>query len=229
MFSEIDWVSLTIALLALWIAFADYRRNNYVIVKVMECSCSHPQSINENQQRPFHHFRVLVRNHGIPLYGLSAALKFTDEHGAGTFTLPLRRAGDKEELRNECGRGMIAEFYWKSYQLDDSDLGFLLSLKDVAKQHARLCLYSGGYFARAFRIGGSVERLKALWNKLAFKVNYPLQREVGRDAMGVSIVRRYEVCPRFLDISWTLNNVIEALRRDFRRRTDVRGPDKRTG
>lgn len=160
MFSEIDWVSLIVALLALWITFADYRRNNYVIVRIIECSCSHPHTVHENQERPFHHFRVLVRNHGIPLYGVSAALRFTDENGAGTFTLPLKKAGDKSEVRDEFGRGMIAEFYWKSYQLDDTDLGFLLSLKDSAKQFSRLCLYSGGYFACDFRIGDVMDRLR---------------------------------------------------------------------
>lgn len=229
MFSEIDWVSLTVALLALWITFADYRRNNYVIVRVIECSCSHPQSIHENREQPFHHFRILVRNHGLPLYGLSAALKFTGENGAGTFTLHLKKAGETNGLRDECARGMIAEFYWKSYQLDDTDLGVLLILKDLAKQHARLCLYSGGYFACDFRVGGVMDRLKALWNRFAFKVNSPLKREVGRDVNGVPIVRHYEVAPRFLNRSWALNNFVEALRRDFAKKANVGGPDSRTG
>lgn len=210
---QIDPLSFIVALLALWIAWADYRRNNYVIVNVIECQCSHPMKMDENKGQLFHHFRVLIRNHGLPLYGVMAILSFNDEHG-GSVAIPLKKAGERNGTHDEFARGMVAEFYFKSYELNKASLACLLLLKNMRKQDAHLRLYSSGYFARDIRIGGFVEWTKSIWNVVAYQLNRPFKRTVTKDEAGRPVKKHYNPFRQFVNISWALRNFIEKLSRE---------------
>src|SRR5437660_4987039 len=73
--------SLIVALLALWIAFSNYRRNNFVVLRVRDYGCSYPQSVRENDCQPFCQLRVVIQNLGIPLHNLHMSLCFSSRDG----------------------------------------------------------------------------------------------------------------------------------------------------
>jgi hypothetical protein len=88
---------------------------------------------------------------------------------------------------------MLAEFGFKTYQLDPQSKAMLLMLKDPAKQYACLSLYSQGYIAKRWRLGTWKHAAKSKWNHLAGKVNYKLSRTMARDEDGRPVVKYYNL------------------------------------
>jgi hypothetical protein len=133
----VDWLALTVALVAILYTLRESRRNNSVWLSIEDCVSDGSQSVHENNCQYFHRFTVRIRNNGIPLYGLSAAICFRGADGSGTLTCPIRRkqlAGDRDEF----GKGMIAEFQFKSYEMSRMERAFLTSLESARKQDATL-------------------------------------------------------------------------------------------
>src|SRR5438552_11719246 len=116
---DLSWITapLIIALVALWLAYSNYRRNNFAIIRVRDCACSYTQSIHENRGQPFYHFRLVIQNLGIPLHNLRMSLSFSGKDGAGRLTFPLKASEESALREGEFAKGMITDFSLKSFQL----------------------------------------------------------------------------------------------------------------
>jgi hypothetical protein len=189
MFSSVDW-SLVIALLALIIAIREIRRNNNIIVKIMDCSCGYKQSVRENNAQEFYYFKIIIQNKGVNLYSPKMSLLFRHEKG-GTFTLPLKQENQKKYSVETFAKGMITIFNLKSYEMNKHSMDSLIDLKNARKQDARLCLYSQNYFASSFRIDNWLDIVKQKWNKVAFKLSVNLKK--GENYEGMDIVKKYQL------------------------------------
>ena len=178
--STFVWVTptLIVALLALYIARANYRRNNFPVIRLVECECSYP-SLGVCQ------FWVLIQNLGIPLHNIHLALSFNDASGFGRARMPLnarvRFPAEKPPspvCEGQYAKGMYAEFSFQTDELSKGDQTFLSLLKDPRKQGACLTLYSDGYRAWQCRLDRRSIRFRRLWNRLALKIDCLFTREV---------------------------------------------------
>jgi hypothetical protein len=88
---ELTWLNRTsvIAVLALYVAWSNYRRNNFTVLGFLDCGCGHFLRAGENRDRLYCKFSVLVRNLGIPLHNVHVALTFVPANGAGRLYLPM--------------------------------------------------------------------------------------------------------------------------------------------
>src|SRR5579862_4306884 len=89
---DFSWFNLSfvVSLLAIWIAFSDYRRNNFAIIRVRESSWCFTRSIEENATQPFYYLKIVIQNLGIPLYKPNLTLSFSNKDGAGRVSFPLK-------------------------------------------------------------------------------------------------------------------------------------------
>jgi hypothetical protein len=174
-----DPIAFLTSLFAVWFAWHESRKNNTVLLKIVDVQCTGRQAINENHCQPFMEFRVLIRNQGIALYDPQLALGYTEQSGFGSMTVPLKRRTKRTGEISQFARGMIAEFGFKTYEMDEHDFHMLNALKDVADQKARLTLFSQGFVAKVFHAGRWRDRLAQRWNSLAFRLNSKFDRKVG--------------------------------------------------
>jgi hypothetical protein len=176
-----DPFAFFIAMAALWIAFSEARRNNRVVLKIILAECTGRSSVDENNWEFFQDLRIVIKNLGVPLHNLSLRLSFNEPSHHGLISVPLRRRlfSATREV-DEFRRGMIAEYGFKTYEIRVQDRMLLRALKDPVKQEARLLVYSQGYLAKTFRIGGYSDRLKRKWGAFAHQLNYRFSEEVTR-------------------------------------------------
>ncbi len=205
--------TLIVAVLALWIARSNYRRSNLPVLNIEECSCSHIQGIEENECQLFCYFRVLVRNLGIPLFDVAMTLVFREKNGHGKLTFPLKRKGKTNDRMDQFAKGMIAEFFLKSYELSRHEIGMLSVLENPSMQEATLCLYSDGYLTMKWRLGGYWERCIQKWNRVAFRVNWALRREIGKNEKGLGIIKQPRVLPTLQVKAFHIAQFTDSLRR----------------
>lgn len=209
----VDWLALVVALVALLYTNRESRRNSSVWLTIEDCVSDGSQSVNENNCQFFHRLTVKVRNHGIPLYGLSAAICFRGADGSGMLSYPIRRKHLASD-RDEFGKGMIAEFQLKSYEMSKSELTFLTSLESAKKQSATLNFYSQNYLCASFPVHARTVWLKKAWNRLAWRFNYMLKWRVGKSNQGHDIIWTPTVLPLFTIHLDNLSDFIKSIRRD---------------
>lgn len=216
-----DWSwlnpSLVVAVLALWIARANYRRSNYAVVRLRDCSISYRTlDLHRVQAEPrlYGQLRVVIQNLGIPLHNLQMCLCYTGKDGSGQFTLPLRATGKSNVREGQFAKGMMTEFSLSSHELDRGDVTFLLALQDTRKQSATLCLYADGYLAWEYQLNGVLDPIKRRWNRLASKVNRRATRRTGTNAQGQPIIRQYTVLPAFAMHAWNVQRFADDIRKE---------------
>ncbi|MCI0335845.1 MAG: hypothetical protein L0228_21770 [Planctomycetes bacterium] len=177
-----DWVNIVAmatGLAAIWYTIRESRQNNKVLLKIRKYEASGHQSVNENNCQPFRVLKILIENRGIPLHSIQAAFSFSHPQHPGRYTFPLKRrklSGDRDEF----AKGMVVEFGFKSYELDQGDRGFLKILEDSSCWDATLCIYSQDYLAKEFRINGVIDNLKSRWNRFAYRFNNLFTRDITR-------------------------------------------------
>jgi hypothetical protein len=206
--------ALIVALLALYIAYANYRRNNFVVVQIVECTATGLQSATENNWQFFHQFRVLIRNLGIPLHNMTMELCFRETTEHGVLSHYLEKRHDTVGGKDQFAKGMIAEFFLKSYLLKPESFDWLSRLSDPAKQDARFRVYSDGYLAAEIRIASVWDRFKAKWNQIANRVNHLRRRELNSPD-GITMVKYTKFLPSFAVVTgWPVKQFTSSLRRD---------------
>lgn len=184
------------AIVAIVIAIKESRRNNKVILKIIECSACGHGTRHRNGVRSYHELRILLRNCGIALHDVQANISFHPPDDYGIWTMPLKRGGDQGD-RAEFGKGMIGQFGFKSCELSKDEVEFLKVLRDPRKQDAYLSVFSQGYLARSFRIGGPWDRLKFTWNRWACRVNELFEHRIGKNKEGGDVVSAPHLMPEF--------------------------------
>ncbi len=216
--AAIDW-SLTVAVcalvvtvFALYIAVVEVRRNNVPILSVRKCQCTFRDSIYENNQKLFAHFEIVIQNKGVTLTDPVVRLGFVDTDGCGGTSISLMEFEEIRGTQREFERSMIAAFGWKSYKLQPFQVPMFLSLNDPGKQRATFRVYSQSYLAYQFRIGNWLDRLKRLWNAIAFRVQWPFRRTIkandGSDRLYIP-----EWLPTFVTLEWQLIQLVEHLKK----------------
>lgn len=209
---DFSWVTptLVVALLALWIAFFNYRRNNHVVVQILHCESASTHGIRDRYQL----FRVLLRNLGIPLHDISMHLSFTGPDGSGDATTPLHARDGTRIIAGQFAKGMMAEFEFRTDRMDDREPDFLEMLRDLRTQSARLDLAAGGYRATSFKLHSWTLPLKARWNWFAHRLEDRLSYTVQREPPLPPLIRHRLTLPRFELPGYRLLYFIRNLRID---------------
>jgi hypothetical protein len=203
------------ALIAALTAWRESRRNNSVVLKVVKCVGSLTESVDENKERAFTEFSVLIRNRGLPLYGMTAKLVFHEVGRLGSLHIALKN-------RSEAGpdgifaKGMLAEFSLKSYDLGDDGCKMLAPVVNARKHRASLCVYSQGYQAAEFPLTSLFDPLRMKWNRTAVGFNGLFDRQVGVNERGTPIVKSYRLLPLFPVPAMHLDVFLSHIRREHR-------------
>jgi len=190
-----DPIVCVVAVLALWFAFYELRSNNNVVLRVKECRGSVMESVYENREQEFAYLSVVIRNHGICLHDLAVSLSFCVERGGGRMSLGLVRAEGRTSQHDQFSKGMVAEFSLKSYELEPGDTDMFLYLKKPREQLAAFDVWSQGFIARQFRIGGFRDRIARRWNPIAYRFNRLFKKRTGTSPEGFPVVRTPKILP----------------------------------
>ena len=214
--SYLDLIAVATAIIALWYAGYESRRNNRVVLRIRDFESSGTQAVDKNNGKFFHVLKLVIENRGISLHNIHASIGFqpSDNGDGGWFNFPLKRralSGDRDEF----ARGMIAEFKLKSYEFKEHDFAFLKMIEDPTLQNAKFCIYSQDYLAHEFQIGGWVERkIKAPWNRFAQWFNDLFTTKIGKNPEGCDVIRQRKILPIFLTLEWKLQNFVKSIARD---------------
>ena len=202
------WIPLIVSLLALYIAFNNYRLSHTPVAHVVACQSSFTATTSEQ----YHFFTITLRNLGIPLHDLGMTLVFTGSYGAGQCMFPLKTRGGTPARPGQFAKGMMTEFTIRSHQLDKNDIAMLASLLGVAKQHARLVLHSDGYYAWEYRLDSRWVPWKRRWNRFAYTLNNFVRVTHGKNPEGHDIISYWHFLPTFIlptvELGWFLIGLI---------------------
>jgi len=196
---DLSWITpaLIVALLSLWIAFFNYRRSNYAIVRIRECAYSFSQNIRENGGQTFGHFRIVLQNVGIPLHNLHMTLHFNAKSDPGRFSIPLKAAGQSPLREGQFAKGMITEFALSSHRMEQAEVAIIATLDNTRVQDASLSLYADGFLVWHYSLSGAATPIKRFWNGWATKLNFAMMRRIGTGRTGNPIVKDYGFMPTF--------------------------------
>jgi len=222
----ISAVSALSALLAVCLAWRGLRLSNTTVVKIDEVRASFTQCLGENNEEPFGQLTVLIRNKGLALHSMTAALTLKDLERFGQFRIELRRR-DAPSEPGVFAKGMVAEMGLKGYELDDMTRSVLGGVTSPHEHDASICVYSQGYLTAKFKLYGRLDSLKMKWNGLAFKFNRLFDRQVGRNEQGTPVVKTYTILPTFEVWSFQLESFLRFLQAPRQAASqDVRGSDQ---
>lgn len=203
-----------VAIIALWLALCSFKSNNHVCLSVIGCSSSARQTLGENSEKIFYHFVLRIKNKGICLHSPTVKIRVRKKD-EGSFTFQLVRKAQQKDLVNEFAKGMIAEFYLKSYQLDKEMISYLGDLAEASQKDACLEVYSQGYLVKTLRASGIWDRTKDKWNGIAFNLNRRFDREIGKTPQGIPMIKPGKILPKFtIVLGFRLNNFLQAMKRE---------------
>lgn len=188
---EMEFTTENLALLAaitsIWafiIALLDSRRNNRIILKIVEIESTY----SKDRIGPQRVLRVRIKNCGISLQSITMSLGFHGPEQSGFFSVPMKPS-PVDAHHSQFLRGSVATFEL-STRNNDADT-FLSLLDDICLQRPKFMLFNGSYLARSFRIVGSFDRFKVAWNRLVFK--FCFHRRVGNGIEGKGVFKLYHL------------------------------------
>jgi hypothetical protein len=153
-------VTAVAALVAAGVAYRESRRNNNVMVKMRSCVFDRIES----GTGIWGEFSIVLQNRGIPLHDVHVRVTFEGKLGWRVRHICLMQTPEEEELLGgEFGKGMIAEFAFYVGQMGRSRGAIVRELKDPIKQKARVEVWSQGFVAKTYEVGGRVDRLRGWW------------------------------------------------------------------
>jgi hypothetical protein len=195
---ELGWPapSLIVALLALWIAYFNYRRGNYVICRVLagEFTTSFDRSGGKKTE-----FKVVIQNVGIPIHNLQMVLGFDGPGYSGRCRVPMKSDATDDTRSGQFAKGAIVAFSLVLEQLDLGGQSFLSTFDKTGMRTATLMLYADKYRVWEYRLYGFRRRLKRVWNRLGDRVNHRLKWKVGPGAFGKGVYRFLTILPPLVD------------------------------
>jgi hypothetical protein len=166
----VNWTTLAIASMALFVAVTNFRRGNTAVIKLVSVDFSHQSNIEKNGGRFYSEFSVLIKNLGIPLTIAHVTLT---AHAKGLgIKIPFSRF-QFDEIIAEGGsleKGMVAKFGLRSFDLPQDKRNFLSLLDDEAI-FVKIVISSNGYVVKSFRLDKSGLKLRRKWNDFAARMN----------------------------------------------------------
>lgn len=208
-----DW-GLFVAVIALYVAIVEHRRNNSTSVAILKASGAAHTEVDVNNEKLFLCLEFTIRNRGLPLFSPTVALFWQSADGRGTKKFTLESA-DKAKA-TEFARGMIGTFSISTAGLREDPTSFLLDLSDIVKQNARLKIYSQGFEAYEISIGGWVCRLVHKWNRIANGFNYRFMRHVDIPTGKAVSIPKY-LRPFSVDLFGAVESFLEMMRSERER------------
>jgi hypothetical protein len=193
-----DWpvFTLIVALLALWIARTNYRRSNFVIVRVLDFAFS--TSFDRRGKKS--QLKVVVQNVGIPVHNLQMVLGFHGPGYSGWCNIPMVAGEDEASTREgQFAKGAITSFSLTVENLDLAARCFFSAFDETGIKTAKLTLFADKYRVWDYRLARFGRRAMRLWNWLGYKVNYKVKKRVGPGASGQGVYRFRVFLPPFMD------------------------------
>ncbi len=170
--------SFPVALMALFIAWNNYRRGNEAIIRLKKFSYCLNASINVNNMKDFAQLDVHIQNLGIPLKRPHICL-----HAfalGGTISIPLKKLeGDfPADDGGSLEKGMIAHYCLRSFELKPEELSMLSLLADPETCSIAMGVYASGFLAKRFRLESSpiVAKFKHHWNVVGHRLSMKFSR-----------------------------------------------------
>jgi len=207
----ISAVSALSALAAVLITWRGLELSNSVVLSLEDCQASFPMSVYENDGQQFAEFRVVLRNHGLPLYSMRTLLVLLELASFGRVSVGLERRNEASE-HDVFSKGMVAELSIKSYELDETTCSLLAKAGTAKKHRPRLRVESQGYLVQELPLWGLFDSVKIRWNELAFRLNSLFERQVGQNERGVPMVKSHEILPTFTIASFQLECFLRYVR-----------------
>jgi hypothetical protein len=207
----VDMAALATAVVSIWIAIREVRLNNTVAITVEDASESTRRVYGFNNEQPFHEFRVLIRNRGVTLHGVKARIEFAAAlPQTGWLAIPLTPNGEVVG-DGQFARGMIAEFRWRSCDVDATDTQMLKALKNSREQNAVVRIYSQNYLAWTKRVAGVVPDCLKYLNRWLHLANRQSLYSIGKSTRGGKVYAYRYRLPTFVDIETPLKRFIESI------------------
>ncbi len=204
--------ALVVAVVALVVAWNNFRRGNTAIVKLIQVSASGHHALGVNSERPYHSFSVELKNLGIPLKAVSVAI--TGFSGMGSGHVPLRQFQFDEPAPHggALEKGMIAKFAIRTPELEPAALAILSSLGEPDASGVNVAVYSNGYLVKRFRVDRPTLKLRRGWNRLAHRINGAFTTR--KKVRGREILHPHEVVPAFQDPDFYLRFFVKAAKEE---------------
>ena len=161
------WIPVIIACLALWIAYQNYVRGNYPIVRVESASVTILHMPTENGEETSCNFKLLLRNLGVPLHDIEIEMQVVSPGEKGHTVLRFKLPADGGK-GGPFLKGMVATHVLDTRNLDKSQVQVL---QEAKIQNVVFILYANSYRVWVHRLNGFWSRKKMLWNRLADRMN----------------------------------------------------------
>jgi hypothetical protein len=219
-----DPAALLTALIAILFTYRESRRNNSVVLRIERCQYESTYSPKRSNGEADRRLSLLIRNLGISLHDPSVTLNFRERRGYSRCNIVFSRANEPSEGRDEMSKGMIAEFALKTADRLGIQSGLLFELEDPTAQNVWISVYSQGYLAKRFRVGGLRDRLVSRWNSLAFRVNQLFIRRVRANERGEEAIKTPMVLPTFIALEPAMMLFVNSLRRSHENGTQKSSP-----
>ena len=206
---SIDPISFPVALIALFIALREWKRNTRPALRVMECKGGFRQDLQSPSGSDY--FRVKILNEGISLHNVTVELQFKPEQFPGGFSigLPIARETNAQKDLTTFVNGMIGDFEFRTDAfmngppLPESFPGWT---NDPVKEKAAIVVKSQGMEVGRFPVQSTAEFLKRSANRCISLVNryllYPFARYILRKEVFVDFG-----LPHFNSLQWQISQV----------------------
>jgi hypothetical protein len=176
----LDVAAVVIAVASITVAIIETRRNNRTSLSLLDAVTSMRGAVNENDGKWFHELSLVLRNNGLPLHDVKAAITFAGiPPNTGTCSIGLREK-ESTQGKRELGKGMIVTYRLRSYDLDETTIAMLRRLQSPRRQHAALRIYSQDYLAYSISIGGWWDKWADYMNQWIHLVNRCTMRRIGK-------------------------------------------------
>ena len=189
----LDIAAVVIAVASITVAIIETRRNNRTSLSLIEASKSFRKIIDKNDSECFQELSLILRNNGLPLHDVKAAITFQGlPPNTGTYSIGLREtaAMAATPAGRELAKGMIVTYRLRSDELDDPTKAMLRLLRSPRHQHARLSVFSQDYLAYTIRIGGWWDQGAGYWNQWIHLANRCMERRIGKNREGQDVVEQ---------------------------------------
>ena len=162
-------ISLAASAAALWVAWDCRKKTTQHVIRLVECSSGFTRSLHEGD---FHRFEIFIKNLGLPIPEMSVALQFSEKDGLSSFSSPMPSLNmitdELSKSAKDVACGVVVRFGWKTNQMQEKDIKFLLLLENLRKQRAVVSVYCAGYRVAVIKPFSLKERLRGVMQSIQF-------------------------------------------------------------
>lgn len=209
-------VPLIVSLVALYVAWSNYRRGNSAMVRLLEVRTEHHSELGVNQNQMFARFEVWVKVLGIPLRNPHAVIHARTEFG--TLPVPLSQFLDGKPVPRTGGaleKGMVAFYGLRSFDLNHGQRQMAIQTAAPEAEDVEIAIYSNGFFVKRFRLQWKppLRTWIRKWNNWAAHANFKYLSRT-RKKWGRPFFFDRQWIPRFKDSMFALEQFASSLKEE---------------